>query len=245
MTYCVGMLLRSGLVMVSDTRTNAGVDHIASFRKMTVWEEPGERVVVLTASGNLALTQSVVNYLEEGVPGADGEAGQTMRDVESMFKAAQLVGQAIQAVYRVHGPALEAKDPGAFNVSFLLGGQIRGRRLRLFQIYSAGNFIEATEQTCFLQIGETKYGKPILDRALTFDTDLRQAAKLALISMDSTLRSNLSVGPPIDLVIYPIDTLRVDVRKCLDEQDGYFRNIRQLWSQSLREAFQRLPDPDW
>lgn len=245
MTYCVGMLLRSGLVMVSDTRTNAGVDHIASFRKMSVWEEPGERVIVLTASGNLALTQSVVNYLEEGLPGADGIAGQTMRDVDSMFKAAQLVGQAVRTVYDMYGRALEAKDPGAFNISFLIGGQIRGRRLRLFQVYAAGNFIEATEQTCFLQIGETKYGKPILDRALTYDTNLRQAAKLALISMDSTLRSNLSVGLPIDLVIYPIDALSVDVRKCLDEQDEYFRNIRQLWSQSLREAFQRLPNPDW
>lgn len=245
MTYCVGMLLRNGLVMVSDSRTNAGIDHISTFRKMSLWETPGERVIVLCSSGNLAVSQAVVNYLEEGVTPLGGGPAQTMHSVEGMFKAAQLVGQAIRTVYQVDGPSLEAKDPGAFNVSFLLGGQIKGRRLRMFQIYAAGNFIEATEQTCFLQIGETKYGKPILDRALSFDTELRQAAKLALISMDSTLRSNLSVGLPVDLVIYPVDTLKISVKKCLDEQDAYFRDIRQLWSSSLREAFQRLPDPNW
>jgi len=241
MTYCVGIVVESGFVMVSDSRTNAGVDHIASFRKMTVWEKPGDRCMVLTAAGNLAISQAVTNLLEEGVPGLHDQPA-TMHGVGSMFAAAQLVGEAIRAVYKIDGPSLEAKDPNAFNCSFLLAGQIAGRRMRLFQIYTAGNFIEATDRTNFLQIGETKYGKPILDRALNFQTDLRQAAKLALISMDSTLRSNLSVGLPLDLAIYKVNATKLSVRVSIDEADDYFRDIRQRWSLSLKEAFQRLPD---
>jgi len=241
MTYCVGMLLKDGLVMLSDSRTNAGVDNIATFRKMTVWEAPDDRVICLMSAGNLAAAQAVVNHLEEG--GEPG--GATIMTVPSMFKAAALVGAAVRAVYQADGQSLEAKDPGSFNISLLLGGQLKGRELRLFQIYAAGNFIQASDRTPFFQIGEHKYGKPILDRALGFDTDLRAAAKLGLISMDSTLRSNLSVGMPLDLLIYRRDALTVETRRCIDESDPYFRTIRQGWSTSLREAIRALPNPEW
>ncbi len=241
MTYCIGMLLKTGLVMLSDSRTNAGVDNIATFRKMTVWEQPGERVISLMTSGNLAISQSVVDYIEEGL----GEGGETILTVPSMLRAAQLVGQAVRAVYSEVGGALEAKDPGAFNVSLLLGGQIKGRRCRLFQVYSAGNFIHASDRTPFFQIGEHKYGKPILDRALAYDTELRTAAKLALLSMDSTLRSNLSVGLPLDLMIYRTDALKIELRRSIDEGDPYFNQIRQGWSTALRNAITAMPDVPW
>jgi putative proteasome-type protease len=241
MTYCVGMLLKDGLVMLSDSRTNAGVDNIGMFRKMTVWHLPDDRVICLMSAGNLAAAQAVVNHLEEGLePG-----GATIATVPSMFKAAQLVGSAVRAVYQADGVSLEAKDPNGFNISFLLGGQLKGRELRLFQVYAAGNFIQATDRTPFFQIGEHKYGKPILDRALKVDTDLRAAAKLALISMDSTLRSNLSVGLPLDLMIYQRGSLAVDLRRTIDEDDPYFREIRQRWSTSLRDAITTLPDVPW
>ena len=241
MTYCIGMLLKTGLVMLSDSRTNAGVDNIATFRKMTVWEQPGDRVVGLMSSGNLAISQAVVTYLEEGL----GEGGDTILTVPSMFKAAQLVGQAVRAVYTEVGGTLEAKDPGAFNVSLLLGGQLKGRSCRLFQIYSAGNYIHASDRTPFFQIGEHKYGKPILDRALAYDTELRTAAKLALLSMDSTLRSNLSVGLPLDLMIYRTDALKTELRRSIDEGDPYFDEIRQGWSSALRNAIKAMPDVPW
>ncbi len=241
MTYCIGILLKTGLVMLSDSRTNAGVDNIATFRKMTVWEQPGDRVIGLMSSGNLAISQAVVTYLEEGM----GEGGETILTVPSMFKAAQLVGQAVRAVYTEVGGTLEAKEPGAFNVSLLLGGQLKGRTCRLFQIYSAGNFIHASDRTPFFQIGEHKYGKPILDRALAYDTELRTAAKLALLSMDSTLRSNLSVGLPLDLMIYRTDTLKTELRRIIDEGDPYFEQIRQGWSSALRNAIKAMPDVPW
>lgn len=241
MTYCIGILLKQGLVMLSDSRTNAGVDNIATFRKMTVWEQPGERVIALMSSGNLAITQAVVTYLEEGL----GEGGETILAVPSMFRAAQLVGQAVRAVYTEVGGALEAKDPGSFNVSFLLGGQVKGRRCRLFQVYAAGNFIHASDRTPFLQIGEHKYGKPILDRALGYETEPRVAAKLALLSMDSTLRSNLSVGLPLDLLIYRTDALKTELRRTIDDGDPYFEQIRQGWSSALRNAIKAMPDVPW
>src|SRR6185503_17888928 len=185
MTYCVGLLVREGLVMISDTRTNAGIDNIASFRKLHVFEEPGERVLTLASSGNLSITQSVLSLLAEGFTNPDTG--------ETLLQAAQLVGRAVREVYKVDGPTLEQQG-GRFEVSFLLGGQMKERRLRLYMIYAAGNFIEATSDTPFLQIGETKYGKPILDRAVTYNTDLYDALKIGLISMDSTMRSNLAVG---------------------------------------------------
>ena len=244
MTYCAGLLLEGGLVMLSDSRTNAGVDHISTFRKMTVWEKPGERVIVLLTAGNLAITQAVVGLLEEGIENEDGEGGETMETVPSMYGAARLVGAAIREVYRVDGESLNAQST-EFNASFILGGQIKDRRMRLFQIYSAGNFIEATDDTPYFQIGEHKYGKPILDRVATHETSLVGGAKLALISMDSTLRSNISVGLPLDLLIYRKDGLAVSLHRRIDADDPYFNDISQRWSESLAKAYRELPDPDW
>ena len=242
MTYCVALALREGLVMLSDTRTNAGVDHISTFGKMHLFETPGERVVCLMTAGNLAITQSVATLLNEGL---DGEGGtDTLYTVPTMFKAAQLVGAAVRQVYQTDGAALQEQGV-RFDVSFLLGGQIAGRKLRLFEVYAAGNFIEATTDTPFLQIGEHKYGKPILDRAVAFDTPLYGGVKLALISMDSTLRSNLTVGLPIDLMVLRRDAIRTDLRRRIGEDDPYFRMIRESWSAALRDAYRAIPLPDW
>jgi putative proteasome-type protease len=231
--------------MLADTRTNAGVDNISTFRKLTVLEHPGERVVGIMTAGNLALSQAVVNMaLEEGVSLHEGEPKETLHTVPSMVRAAQLMGQAVREIYRVDGPSLEAQA-GDFNVSILLGGQIGNGRLRLFQIYAAGNYIEATEDTPYLQIGEHKYGKPIIDRAATFDTDVGDALKLALISMDSTMRSNLSVGMPIDLLVYRKDALAVGLSRRIKDDDAYFRSLRQSWSDALTRAYQAIPGPDW
>ncbi len=245
MTYCVGTLLQDGFVLLSDSRTNAGVDQVATFRKMALWQAPGERIIGLLSAGNLSITQSVVHYLEEGIESLDGKRLLRMTDVPSMFEAAELVGHAVRRVYNAHGKALEAEPGLGFNVSFLLGGQIAGRPPRLFQIYPQGNFIEATRETPYLQIGETKYGKPILDRALTYETDLKHAAKLALVSMDSTLRSNLSVGLPLDLLVVRTDTYEPMIHKHIDDKDPYFAELRTGWSASLREAFRRMPDVPW
>jgi len=244
MTYCLGMLLKDGLVMISDSRTNAGLDHIAVFRKMTIWNEPGDRTIMMAVAGNLAITQEVVHFLQVGVTLPDEETPKTIMNVSSMFEAAQLVGAAVRRSYRIDGERLEQEASG-FNCSFIIGGQIKGDKMRLFQVYSAGNFIEASTDTCYFQIGEMKYGKPILDRALSYDTKLTQASKLALISMDSTLRSNLSVGLPLDLAVYNRDSLELGMHQQFDEHDAYFADIRQRWSQSLKDAFLALPDPSW
>jgi putative proteasome-type protease len=243
MTYCVGLCLREGLVMLSDTRTNAGVDNIATFGKMHVFETPGERVACLMSAGNLALSQIVISLVSEGFETSSGQT-ESLYTAPTLFHAAQIVGEAVRQVYGQHGKALKAQHIG-FDISLLVGGQIKGQAMRLFQVYAAGNFIEATEDTPFLQIGEHKYGKPILDRAAQYTTDLYDAVKLALISMDSTLRSNLTVGLPIDLLVYKRDTFRIDLRKRITEDDAYFRNIRELWSSALRDAYRRIPQPDW
>jgi len=242
MTYCVGLDLRDGLVLLSDTRTNAGVDNISIFSKTYLFETPGERFMALLAAGNLALTQATVNLLQEGID--TGETVETLLTVKSMFRAAQLVGEAVRRVYKIDGPAMQAQNV-QFDVSFLLGGQIKGRTMRLFQIYAAGNFIEATPDTPFLQIGEHKYGKPILDRAARYDTDLYDGVKLALVSMDSTLRSNLTVGLPVDLAVYRRDSLKLELRRRITEDDDYFRMIRERWSAALRDAYRAIPRPDW
>jgi putative proteasome-type protease len=242
MTYCVGLLLDAGLVLLSDTRTNAGVDNISVFGKTFMEESPGERVMVLNTAGNLAVTQAVWNRLMEGV-WLEGEL-HTLRDVPTMFRAAQLVGAAVRAVFESDGPTLRAQGL-SFDCSILIGGQIGEQAPRLFLVYAAGNFIEATADTPFLQIGEHKYGKPILDRVLSSATPLADGVTLALISMDSTLRSNLTVGLPIDLTVVRRDDLRVSLRRRIDENDPYFAFLRQRWSESLREAYQALPRPDW
>jgi putative proteasome-type protease len=242
MTYCVGLSLRSGIVMLSDTRTNAGLDNISSFSKMHVFEQPGERAMALMTAGNLAITQAVWGYLRIGVFYAG--AMRRLSDATDMFNAAQLVGAAVRAVEAADGPALRAQGFG-FDCSILLGGQIQGGPPRLFLIYSAGNFIEATEDTPFLQIGEHKYGKPILDRVLTPDTSLSRGVALTLISMDSTVRSNLSVGLPLDLAVLPTDAFAFSARRRITEEDGYFRAVRAGWSDALRQAYMALPEPEF
>jgi putative proteasome-type protease len=244
MTYCVGLYLADGLVMLSDTRSNAGVDNIAVFSKMHVFETPGERVLTLMTAGNLATSQSVVSMLKEGISVREGEPPETLYTVGTMFRAAQMVGEAVRRVYQVDAPTLEAQHI-SFDISLLLGGQIRGGEHRLYQIYAAGNFIEATVDTPFLQIGEHKYGKPILDRAARHETELYDGVKLAFVSMDSTIRSNLTVGLPIDLMVYRRDAYRVELRRRITEEDEYFAMIRQRWSQALREAYRAIPRPTW
>lgn len=245
MTYCVGILTRSGVVMLADTRTNAGLDDVSTHRKLHTFERPGERMIALSTSGNLSISQSVMNMLREGVPGETEDAPVlTIMDVPSLFEAARLVGRAIKSVYAEHGETLRAQDVG-FDVSFLLTGQIADRRLRLFQIYSAGNFIEADEDTPFLQIGEHKYGKPILDRAVTHETDVAEALKLALISMDSTLRSNLSVALPVDVVLYRRGALETAIKRRIEPDDPYFSDLSARWSAALREAHLAIRPPDW
>ncbi len=242
MTYCVGLSVEEGIVMLSDTRTNAGLDNISTFSKMHVIEVPGERALVMMTAGNLAITQTVWNLLQQGV-WVEG-AQLRLTDVHDMFAAAQLIGAAVREVSRRDGQALAAQGLG-FDCSILLGGQIAGSAPRLFLIYSAGNFIEATDDTPFLQIGEHKYGKPILDRVLTPRTSLIEGVALTLISMDSTLRSNLSVGLPLDLCVIRRDALAVAVRRRITEEDPYYRSIRDGWSDALREAYMRLPRADF
>jgi putative proteasome-type protease len=230
------------MVLLSDTRTNAGVDNISTFNKMHVFEKKGDRVIVLLAAGNLASTQAVVNLLNEGIE-IDGRV-RTLFTVKTMFRAAELVGAAIRRVWETDGKSMEEHHV-AFDVSFLLGGQIKQGKLSLFELYSAGNFIEATSDTPYLQIGEHKYGKPILDRTARFDTELYDGVKLALVSMDSTLRSNLSVGLPIDLMVYRKDALEIELRRRITDTDDYFKMLRERWSAALREAYRTIPRPDW
>lgn len=242
MTYCVALALDGGLVMLSDTRTNAGVDRIATFGKLFVTERPGDRLIALMTAGNLAVTQSVLALLEEGVE-LDGEQ-QTLSNVGDMFRAARLIGVALRRVYKSDGAALEEHGIG-FDASIVLGGQIGQERPRLFQIYAAGNFIEATADTPYLQLGEHKYGKPILDRVARRALSVEEGVKLALISMDSTLRSNLGVGMPLDLLVYRAGALAVGMQRRIDDKDPVFRAIHDGWSDALRTAFEDLPAPDW
>jgi len=242
MTYCVAMLLDTGLVFLSDSRTSAGVDQISTFRKTTVLQKPGDRVLVLQSSGNLAITQAVTSILLEQIDTPDVKS--SLFTVANLFEAARCVGEAVREVYRRDAGAL--KEFGVdFNASIILGGQIRGEEPRLFSIYSAGNFIEATAETSYFQIGESKYGKPIIDRVMRRSSSLNEAAKCALVSMDSTIRSNLSVGLPLDLVLIKRDRYEIARHISIDADNEYFRGIRNRWSEALREAFAELPDPDW
>jgi putative proteasome-type protease len=245
MTYCVGIRLNAGLVFLSDSRTNAGLDAISTFRKMMIYEQPGERFMVMLSAGNLSISQSIREVLQvEKIPGAEGEEPITIWNAKSMFDATRVLGSAVRRVYQQDGPSLKAAGVD-FNASMIFGGQIRGEAMRLFLVYSAGNFIEATRETCFFQVGESKYGKPILDRVLTPATQLDEAAKCALVSMDSTLKSNLSVGLPLDLLVYREGSFRSDEHVCIDEHNPYFRMIRETWGQRLREVFEGIDDPRW
>ena len=244
MTYCVGLRLKEGLVMLADTRTNAGVDNIATFKKSHLFQNDGERVICAMTSGNLAITQAVINLLTDGFESAMSGEQESLYTVGSMFRAAELAGEAVRKVYQRDGDALEQQDM-QFSCGLLLGGQIKGRGMRLFQVYAAGNFIEATPDTPFLQIGEHKYGKPILDRACSFETALNDGVKLAMISMDSTLRSNLTVGMPLDLVVYKKDQQTAPLCRRVEEDDPYFQMIRDRWSTALRDAYRAVPPADW
>ncbi|MBS1188275.1 MAG: hypothetical protein H6R10_67 [Rhodocyclaceae bacterium] len=241
MTYCVGMCLDAGLVFLSDSRTNAGVDHINTFRKMHLFDRPEDRILVLMTAGNLAISQSVVNTLRERL---ESKRRMNFNKVPNLFEAAKHVGDCLREVHDRDAHYL--KNLGVdFSASFLLGGQIKEEEPRLFNIYAAGNFIEATRETPYFQIGESKYGKPIIDRVITSGTSLNEAAKCALISMDSSIRSNLSVGMPLDLLIYERDALTVAHQVTINEDSAYFNQIRRLWGNRLREAFTELPEPDW
>jgi putative proteasome-type protease len=242
MTYCVAMLLDTGLVFLSDSRTNAGVDQIGTFRKTVVFERPGERVLVLQASGNLAISQAVINLLRVAIQA--GDKSPSLLNAATLFDAARCVGDALRAIHEHDAESLKNFEID-FNTNLILGGQIKGEAPRLFSIYSAGNFIEATPDNTYFQIGEAKYGKPIIDRVIRRSSSLNQAAKCALISMDSTIRSNLSVGLPLDLVMVKRDQLKVARHVSINDDDAYFSSIRRTWSEALRHAFAQLPEPDW
>ena len=245
MTYCVAIKLNAGLVFLSDSRTNAGLDRISTFRKMIVYEKPGDRFMVLLTAGNLSISQSVREILQiEQIKDRDGGEPITIWNAKSMFDAARVLGAAIRRVHDHDARALKNDDID-FNVSLVFGGQIKGEGMRLFQVYSPGNFIEATEETPYFQIGESKYGKPVLDRVITPETPLDEAAKCALVSMDSTIKSNLSVGLPLDLVVYEADSLQTDKVVCIDQDNPYYRMMHDSWGQKLREVFDSIEDPVW
>ena len=240
MTYCVGLKIDRGLVFMSDTRTNAGVDSISTFRKMRIWEQPGERVVVLMSAGNLATTQAVVSLLDERTKAA-AERAPTLFEAPSMYQIARLVGDTVKEVIAQSALGGQTAD-AAFNASFILGGQIKGSEPRLFMIYPEGNFIECSEDTPFFQIGETKYGKPIIVRAYDKTMSFAETVKLLLVSFDSTLKSNLSVGLPLDLAFYEKDSLKIGPKKRIGADDPYYRSVSEGWSAALKAAFQSLPD---
>ncbi len=244
MTYCVGIKLQAGLVFLSDSRTNAGLDQISTYRKMMVYEKPGDRFMVMLSAGNLSISQSVREILQVEKLDNGDEPPITIWNAKSMFDAVRVLGAAVRRVFDQDGPSLKAAGID-FNASMIFGGQIQGEPMRLFLVYSAGNFIEATRETCFFQIGESKYGKPVLDRMITPSTPLDQAAKCALVSMDSTLKSNLSVGLPLDLLVYETDRFETDRIVCIDEHNPYFRMVHDSWGQKLRQVFESLDDPRW
>jgi putative proteasome-type protease len=245
MTYCVAVKTRAGLVFLSDSRTNAGLDQISTFRKMIVYEKAGDRFMTLLSAGNLSISQSIreVLQIEKLVePGQDEPL--TIWNAKSMFDATRVLGAAVRRVYDRDAAALKASGV-EFNVSMIFGGQIGNEGMRLFQVYSPGNFIEATDETPYFQIGESKYGKPVLDRVITPNTPLDEAAKCALVSMDSTLKSNLSVGLPLDMVVYKVGSLQTDRIMCIDEHNPYFQMLRSSWGDKLRQMFDSIEDPMW
>jgi len=242
MTYCVGVLLDKGMIFASDSRTNAGLDNVSTFCKMTVFERPADRVIVLLSSGNLAGTQAVVSILRQRAEANEGAA--TLYTARSMFDAVTCVADAMRAVGNRDAKYLEASDV-SFNASFIVGGQIASEPMRLFRTYAEGNFIETGEHTPYLQTGELKYGKPILDRVIRRQTSLTDVTKCILVSFDSTMRSNMSVGFPIDLLCYERDALQVSKRRRIDRHDAYFEALSSAWSEGTREVFAKLPELRW
>ena len=239
MTYCIGIRLNRGLVFMSDTRTNAGVDNVSVFKKMQIWEKPGNRVITVLSAGNLATTQSVISLLNERTKTPE-ERMPSILEVPTMFQAAKLVGKTLQQAIRDNANEGQTSDSN-FNATMIVGGQIAGTRPTMFMIYPEGNFVEASSDTPFFQIGETKYGKPILVRAYGPDMEFGDAAKLMMLSFDSTLKSNLSVGLPLDLHIYETDSLQVGFQQRITEENPYYQTISRSWGAALKSAFQSLP----
>ena len=242
MTYCVGVMLDRGMIFASDSRTNAGVDNVAKFCKMTVFERLGDRVIVLLSSGNLAGTQAVIGVLKQRC--ADGDVATNLFSARTMLDVTMVVADAMRDIDRRDGKHLQENEFG-FNASFIVGGQISGEPIRLFRIYAEGNFIEAGADTPYFQTGETKYGKPIIDRVITSFTPLADAAKCVLVSFDSTMRCNLSVGMPIDLICYERDSLKVQMRRRIHDGDAYFTALSLEWSEGTRQVFRQLPELRW
>lgn len=243
MTYCLGIMLREGLIMIGDTRTNAGIDNISTYRKLHILADEPDSFVVLASAGNLSVTQLVLGMLSEGLPPRnDEERPRRIEHMPSMFQAAQLVGEAVMAAGAQLKPALYAAGVPS-GISLLLGGRIAGGPLTLFLIYDAGNFIECQQDSPFFQIGATQYGKPILDRAMDHDSSLEEAVKVGLLSFDSTIRSDLSVGLPFDLIVVRQDATAPIVRRRVEVDDPYFRNLSARWSMLLNESRASIPDP--
>lgn len=242
MTYCVGMMLNAGLVFMSDTRTNAGLDNISTFKKMSIWEGTGDRIITMMSSGNLGTTQAVISLLEERMKMPDG-AGESLLSTPSMFRAARLVAETMREIIDLHRDDGQQAD-GSFGATLILGGQIAGEEPRLFMIYPEGNFIEASEDTPFFQIGETKYGRPILVRAYDPELTFEQAVKLLLVSFDSTVKANLSVGAPFDYHLYRADSLQTGRHGRIEADDPYLQILTSGWGEALQSALDSLPDID-
>lgn len=239
MTYCVAMALAEGIVCVSDTRTNAGVDHIATFPKLHRFSLAGQRELILQSAGNLATTQSVISRLRQQIQADDGPH---LLNVPSLFQAAELVGDELRKI--IARDSSELSQGVSLGSSFLLSGQILGENPRLFDIYPEGNFIEVSLETPYFQIGESKYGKPIIDRILRYDTPLPQALTCAMISFDSTINSNLSVGMPLDVLVLHRDSLQVQQRRVLADEH-YSRMLRLAWGEGIRTLFASMPGFEW
>jgi putative proteasome-type protease len=244
MTYCVGLLVEDGLVMIADTRTNAGLDDVSTYRKLNVFWTPGERTLAIATAGNLSLTQSVLSLLQEGVLNEETDEVETLLSVPNMFRAAQLVGRAVRHIRNDHAGELQRANVSA-EMSLLLGGQILGEPMKLYMIYSAGNFISCGVDAPYLQIGEHKYGKPILDRAITYQTELYDALKIGLISMDSTMRSNLGVGLPVDILALRRGSSEAEINRRIEAGEPYFHDLRERWSAALRQAHINIPRPPY
>jgi putative proteasome-type protease len=242
MTYCVAMSLDAGMIFASDSRTNAGVDQIARFSKMRVFNREGDRVIVALSSGNLSLTQNALSVIDQR--GRSGDGALHLWNATSMFDIARLVGDALREVKQRDGPYLQQNNIDS-HANFIVGGQVHGEAHRLFEVYSEGNFIEATPDTCYFQIGESKYGKPVIDRVVKRTTGLLEATKCTIVSFDSTMRSNISVGLPIDLVVYETNSLSIKMQRRIEESDPYFQMIHTQWGEGLRRVFAQLPNPEW
>jgi len=245
MTYCLGIRLNAGMVFLSDSRTNAGMDQVSTFRKMMIYEKPGDRFMVMLSAGNLSVSQSIRELLQvESLKDGPGDQPLTIWNAVTMFDVARVLGATVRRVNNDDGDSLQ-KAGIEFNPALILGGQIRGEAMRMFLVYSAGNFIEATRETCYLQIGESKYGKPVLDRLIAPTVPLDAAAKCALVSMDSTLQANLSVGLPLDLLVYREGSLQSNQVVCIDEDNPYFQMVHKTWGRRLKEVFDSMEDPCW